>query len=147
MTDVDDQRARIEALRRRRAASPRIPGELAGDERLSGQTRSRPGASRSSVPRSSVTAGASKAVATGLGLATMFGLVAAMDVASASETSGAAPASARSGPAPVVVTVHQGSVGDPAATIVGPPVRLTARPTVRAVPVDDAPAARTSGSR
>lgn len=136
--DTESQRAKVEALQRRRTArTPNAPNTP--------NTPNTP-----SIPNtpSSPPARGSKIAAAGLGMATMLGLVAAMGFASRSAAT-APPAPAATIPAPqVVVVIHpadspQGvTAGTPSS-----PVVLSAQPVVRAAPVTQAPAGQTNGSK
>ncbi len=139
------QRAKVEELQRRRAArnstTPTTPVN-AGIEPI-----------RSAPVRRSAAQG-SKIAATGLGLATMFGLVAAMGYASAASAS-TPPAPAQ--PAQVTVVIHPANGTAPPAAVSGTPgvvaanpsrpIVLTAQPIVRQAPASPAPAAKTNGSK
>lgn len=87
--------------------------------------------------------------ATGLGVTTLFGLVAAMGAGRAEGATTPSPTAAAAPVRTVIVVHHPGAV-DAAVSPAAPsaPTALTARPVVRAAPpAASAPAARTSGSR
>ena len=96
---------------------------------------------------------ASKVAATGLGLATMFGLVGVMAIDARSSEDGATATSAPMAPvtsAPIA-PITSAPVATAPATLPAPVgnqrVVLVPRPAARAVPVTAAPAVRTHGSR
>jgi hypothetical protein len=124
-------------------------------------------------PRRGHPAVGARIVAAGLGVSTMFGLVASMGIASATADGGAAddqpstepvagapgvmPASvALPGTAPAITSPVTATAGSSQPSVTPAPVTLTARPDVRvitppatqssAAPASPAPAATTSGS-
>jgi len=143
------QRAKVEELQRRRAVGSTT------NATATAQTAAEP--TRGVSARRSAAQG-SKIAAAGFGLATMFGLVAAMGYASAASASVPPPSSVA--PAQVVVVIHPadgtaatgatavvpGTSGAVAATP-SQPIALTAQPTVRQAPASPAPVAKTNGSR
>ena len=146
MTDADmndrsvdeAQRARVEALRQRRAprvSAPTSPAAESGPARRPTRRRHVAGRSRVGVAAFSV--------------ATMLGLVGVMGLARpASSATPTAPGTTNTPPVPVPT-----SAPEPAATAASgpattaPPVALTARPSVQVTaPTTAAPVARTNGS-
>jgi hypothetical protein len=154
----DERRLRVEQLQRRRGARP-VADPASIDAAAQRSTRDAPvPPARNRRSRAHPAIGA-RIGAAGVGLATLFGLVATMTFAQRS-TATSVPAPAVAVPAQVVVVIHRtatGASGATAPTAVVPPDRipsspivLTARPTVKVVaPAQSqaAPAARTNGSR
>jgi len=159
-TAVDDQLRRIQQLQRRRGVGTGAQTTSSTPERDT-PTKPVPSAPRRrSRPHPAIGA---RVGAAGLGLVTMFGLVAGMGFAQWSTASGA-PVPVAAAPAKVVVVIHRPPTGtisptdattsvaaatSAPATTAAAPIALTARPVVRAAPAQShaAPAARTNGSR
>ncbi|HEX4981180.1 MAG TPA: hypothetical protein VFV63_05755 [Ilumatobacteraceae bacterium] len=163
---ADEQLRRIQQLQRKRGVgtgaqttSSTTPARETPTERVRSTAR------RRSRPHPAIGA---RVGAAGLGLVTMFGLVAGMGFAQSSTASGA-PAPVVAAPAEVIVVIHRtpastisptdattstaAASSAPLSTAAAPtaaaPIALTARPVVRAAPAQSnaAPAARTNGSR
>jgi hypothetical protein len=155
MTDErDERRARIEAIRRQRAAA----GEPVVAEAGAAQPGAEATGSRRGRSGRSGGAHASRVAATGVGLAAMFGFVGVMTAAGGAVSS---PEPATAQTVPIIVRIHPApgvtAPGPAVSSVVGPApapstsaprrVVLNAQPTVRRVPVTAAPAGRTNGSR
>jgi hypothetical protein len=142
---ADAQRARIEALRRRRA--PRADAALPPVAAVS------PAAAKGPTPRRNRRrhpAGRSRIGIAAFSVATMLGLVGVMGLARpASSGSPTAPADTTAAllPTPVAAPAAAAAAMASGEAIAAPPVALTARPSVRVtIPTAVAPVARTNGS-
>jgi hypothetical protein len=153
-TGVDDaQRRRLEQLQRKRAVRPVAEPVLSPvPERHTPPSPIPRTTNRRTRQHPAIGA---RVGAAGLGLVTMFGLVAGMGLAQGSTASGA-PVPAAAAPAEVVVVIHRASTTSatdaptPVATAAAAsaPITLTARPTVKAAsPSQSTPTAKTNGSR
>lgn len=161
MTDYGSEIPEVEPVRR----APRGTSARGSSIRPSRSPAKSPAKGPAKSPAKS-----SKVAATGLGLATMFGLVGAMAIGSQQGSKAViatseprtvqmvpvAPSVPASVPPPTGATEAAGPAAHPTAPVPGTDaaaavttrrVVLNARPTVRPVPVTEAPAVRTNGSR
>ncbi len=166
-TAADEQLQRIQALQRKRGVGTvaAAPSSVTPEREM--PTKPVPSTTRRrSRPHPAIGA---RVGAAGLGLVTMFGLIAGMGLAQPS-TAASAPAPVAAAPAEVVVVIHRTATGavpptdvttsiaaattesasTESATAAAAPITLTARPVVRAAaPAQSnaAPTAKTNGSR
>ena len=152
----DEQRRRVEQLQRRRASRPVADQPLVPSATGLGAPTVAAPRTTSRRSRRHPAIGA-RIGAAGLGLVTMFGLVATMGLAQPSAAT-SAPELAVAAPAEVVVVIHRTGTASPTdattsvatANPTSAPITLTARPTVKAAApaqAQAAPAARTNGSK
>jgi hypothetical protein len=137
---AEAQRARVEALRQRRA--PRV------DPSASPAVATGPAPGRKRRRRAAV---GSRVGVAAVSVATMFGLVGVMGLARpASSATPTVPHGTTATPSPVPVPTSApapASTATPGQAVAAPPVALTARPSVQVTtPTTAAPAARTNGS-
>ena len=159
---ADDQMRRIQQLQRRRGAATGAQTTSSSTSELETPTKPVPSTPRRrSRPHPAIGA---RVGAAGLGLVTMFGLVAGMGFAQSSTASGAPVVAAPAAPAKVFVVIHRPPTGtisptdattsiaaaaSAPPTTAAAPIALTARPVVRAAaPAQSnaAPTAKTNGS-